>query len=136
MSDPSPIHISPEFEERLATSGQEFLADFLRRGSRRNPGNLVALSALAQVLTQLGRIREGLEADQRLAALAPKDAMVHYNLACSLCLLERNQEALDALEKSIDLGYDDLPHMLQDEDLMGLNEERRFQELAKRLGDQ
>lgn len=134
MSQPSPLHLSPELEERLDLTGQEFLVDYLRLGSDRNPDNLVALAELAEVLTKLGRIEEGLDADLRLAALAPDDPMVLYNLACSLCLVGRLGESLDALERSVDLGYDDLAHMLQDEDLMGLNEEQRFQALAKRMG--
>jgi len=135
MPELPPLSLTPEFEDRLSGTGQQFLAEFLLLGSRRDPSNLLALSELAQVLTQLGRIREGLEADLKLAALAPDDAMVHYNLACSLCLIGNKQESLDALERSVELGYDDLEHLLQDEDLMDLNEEPRFQALADRLGE-
>ncbi len=126
--------LRPELQERLDLSGQEFLARFLSLGSKRNPSNLVVLSELAQVLTLLGRYQEGLEVDLKLAALSPQDELVHYNLACSYSLLSRHSEALDALERSIDLGYNDLAHLLQDEDLMALDSEPRFHELTKRLG--
>ncbi len=134
MSELPPIHLSPALEERLAGTGQQFLADFLGLCTQRNPGHLPALAELAQVLTQLGRIEEGLVADQKLAQLAPEDELVHYNLACSLCLLGRHDEALDALERSVELGYSDLDHLLRDEDLVALGEEPRFQKLIKRLG--
>lgn len=136
MSELPSLSLTPELEERLSGTGQQFLADFLSLGSQRDPSNLLALSELAQVLTQLGRIREGLDADLKLALLAPKDPLVHYNLACSLCLSGKKEDSLDALERCIELGYKDLGHLLQDEDLMDLNEEPRFQALAKRLAQE
>jgi tetratricopeptide (TPR) repeat protein len=119
---------------RLEHAGREFLADILARETLRHPENAAALAELAHVLTRLGRLEEGLRADQALLRLVPDDPTVHYNLACSLALLERPDQALDALERAIDLGYDDPEHLLADEDLAGLRAERRFRELLRRLG--
>jgi Flp pilus assembly protein TadD len=128
------LSLPPELEDRLEHLGQEFLVEFLQRALARHPDNLAALAELATLLTQLGRLEEGLAADPRLVRLAPRDPTVHYNLACSLALLARTGAALDALERAAELGYRDLDHMLADEDLASLRDEPRFQTLVARLG--
>ena len=67
------------------------------------------------------------------SASAPNDPTAHYNLGCSLALVGRVEEALDALEQAEDLGYDDAEHLLADEDLASLRGESRFRSLAERL---
>ena len=117
----------------LEQLGQEFLADILGREAERRPENLAALADLAHVLTRLGRLEEGLVIDRRLVRLEPDNPTVHYNLACSLALLQRIDESLDALAQAIQFGYDDAEHLLRDEDLAALRAEERFQEMARRL---
>jgi len=129
----TPLGIDRRLRERLETVGQEFLARILRQETEIHPENLEALAGLAHCLTALGRLEEGLRVDQRLVALAPDDPNVHYNLACSLALLGRKGEALDALEAAAALGYDDGEHLLGDSDLAALRDEPRFRALARRL---
>jgi tetratricopeptide (TPR) repeat protein len=114
-------------------AGLEFLARFLQIECRRHPRNVEALAELGHALTRLGRIGEGLEVDRRLVRLAPDNSTVHYNLACSLSLLGRSDEALDALERSVELGYSDAEHLLADEDLERLHDEPRFLEVVRKL---
>lgn len=133
MSRGGPIDLPAELEDRLDQLGQEFLVEFLGRALSRRPDNLPVLSELATLLTRLGRLEEGLAADQRLVQLAPGDPTVHYNLACSLALLARTDAALAALEQAVSLGYRDWEHLLGDEDLARLRPDPRFQELAARL---
>ena len=120
-------------KQRLETVGLEFLAAFLHKETSRNPGNLQALAELAHVLTRMGRIEDGLSADRRLVELAPNSPTVHYNLACSLCLLGRSDPAIDALERAVELGYDDLEHLVGDTDLESLHRDTRFQSLIESL---
>jgi tetratricopeptide (TPR) repeat protein len=129
----APLGIDRGLRERLETLGQEFLAEILARETERHPENLGALTDLAHVLTHLGRLEEGLSVDLRLVRLAPEDPTVHYNLACSLALLGRKAEALDALESAAQHGYDDVEHLLADDDLFDLRSEPRFAALARRL---
>ncbi len=128
-----PLPLGPQAQDRLERLGQEFLLEVLRRETERHPENVEALAELAHVLTRLGRLEEGLATDARLVELAPRNPTVHYNLACSLALLGRFPSALDALEKAVELGYDDLDHLMEDGDLASLRSEERFQRLIEHL---
>ena len=133
MSRSGALSLPPELEERLGQLGLEFQVEFLQRALARHPDNFEALSEVATLLTRLGRLEEGLAADERLVRLAPRDPTVHYNLACSLALLARREAALDALERAAELGYRDTEHLLADEDLASLRAEVRFQALVESL---
>jgi len=133
MSARNAFPLPRELAGRLEHLGLEFRAEFLGRALARHPDNFAALSELADLLTRLGRLEEGLAADERLVRLAPDDPTVRYNLACSLALLGRAEEALDALERAIDLGYSDPEHMQADEDLASVRSHPRFQALVAGL---
>ena len=133
MSASLTLPLPQDLQERLDRIGLEFLADFLGRASSRHPDQLETLAELATTLTRLGRLEEGLAADERLVRLVPEDPTVHYNLACSLALLGRKETALDALERALDLGYRDADHLANDQDLDALRGEARFVELVERL---
>lgn len=119
---------------RFETLGLDFLARFYRVEIDRRPGHLEVLAELGHVLTRLGRFEEGLDVDREFVRRCPEDSTAHYNLACSLALVERPGEALDELERSVDLGYDDAAHLVADEDLASLRSEPRFRALVERLG--
>ena len=124
-------------EARLApvldALGLQFLAGFLETEISRHPENLGAWIELGHVYTRARRFEEGLAVDQELVRRAPQDPTVRYNLACSLALLERKGEALDALEKAVALGYEDPEHLVADPDLESLREEARFLEIVAGL---
>lgn len=98
------------------------------------PAYVDALMLLGEAYTRKGLYAEGLEIDRRLSALCPNDPIVHYNLACSYCLTSRKKEALESLERSIELGYRDLAHLVRDDDFALLRGDRSFQRLLARLG--
>lgn len=128
-----PFPLARRTRERLARAGDEFAAEFLERQLARHPDDLPALVELSNLLTQLGRVEDGLKADQRLVRQFPEEPGYRYNLACSLALLGRTSEALTELETSIELGYDDLEHLVLDTDLDALREEPRYLSLVRRL---
>jgi tetratricopeptide (TPR) repeat protein len=113
--------------------GLDFLAEVLARETARHPENLDALSELGHVYTRLGRYQDGLSIDRELVRRAPGDATAHYNLACSLALLGTFDEALRELEAAVELGYDDLAHLLGDDDLASLRALPRFLALVRAL---
>jgi hypothetical protein len=129
-----PFPLIPGVRRQAQELGQQFLVDFLGVEATRHPYNVRALAELAHVLTRMGRIQDGLRIDRQLVRLAPENPIVHYNLACSLALHGSPDAALDALEKAVELGYDDPEHLLSDEDLRGLHGEERFRRILVRIG--
>jgi len=117
----------------LDRKGLEFLAEVLRAHARRHPRSLDALAELGHALTKLGRVEEGLDVDRQLVRLVPDNPTVHYNLACSLALLNRKDDSMDALEAAVDLGYGDRAFLRDDDDLVALRGELRFERILRRL---
>jgi tetratricopeptide (TPR) repeat protein len=117
----------------LAPAGLEFEIRFFESARRRDPDSQPVLEALGHAYTRRGRLEDGLAVDRRLAQLRPKDPIVHYNLACSYSLLGSKEDGLDALERAIALGYDDLEHLENDRDLDGIRGEERFVALVEKI---
>ncbi len=120
-------------EPGLRSLGLAFEIAFFELVRKRQPDNQPALEALGHAYTQSGKFELGLEVDRRLAELRPDDAVVHYNLACSYALLSDTDLAIAALERAIELGYDDLAHLEKDKDLDSLRADRRFLALVKKI---
>ncbi len=93
---------------------------FLEGLLRGQPGWVEALKLLGDAYTQRGRIQDGLRVDEELASLCPEDPEVHYNLACSLSLAHRFDQAFAALDRAFQLGYSDLDWLSKDPDLANL----------------
>src|SRR5258708_37915197 len=81
---------------------------FMEGVVRRDPNYVDALQLLGDHYTQRGRFDEGLNVDERLARLEPKNPLVFYNLACSYSLTDQFDCAALAFEKALQLGYSDL----------------------------
>ncbi len=113
--------------EQLREDKQEL--EFLQRIGKRLPEDTEVLRALGDLYTRTGATAEGLRVDERLSHLCGDDPLVWYNLACSFSLSKRNDEALDALGRATDLGYDDYEWMKKDSDLSGLHGDPRFQSM-------
>jgi tetratricopeptide (TPR) repeat protein len=99
---------------------------FLEGLVRRDPEYVEALEILGDGYTKRGRFEEGLAIDQQLVALRPTDSGMCFNLACSLSLTKRLDEAVNALRQAIQLGYRDFEWLLKDPDLRRLREDERF----------
>jgi len=93
------------------------------------PDNIDALKALGNAYTEAKRFMDGLRIDKRLVALLPNDPVVRYNLACSWALLGVKDQAFEALERAIALGYDEFEYLVEDDDLAGLRDDPRFDAL-------
>lgn len=107
----------------------QFEIEFLEAILRRDESYPEVLEMLAGLYTKDGRIDDGLALDRRLVELHPDNPTNHYNLACSLALKDRKPEAVQALRRSIELGYSDFPWMLKDPDLKELHSFPPFREL-------
>jgi tetratricopeptide (TPR) repeat protein len=106
---------------------------FLEKISARLPEDLEVLQALADLYTKTGKFKEGLVIDIKLCQQVPNDDLVWYNLACSYALTGNRDQAFDALNKAIDLGYCDYDWMKTDADLNCLRNDPRFESLLNWL---
>jgi len=106
---------------------------FMEGVVRRDPRYVEALQLLGDNYTKRGRFSEGLSVDERLAALEPKNPLVFYNLACSYSLLARCDDAADALEHALKLGYRDFKWMTRDPDLKKLRTHARYKSIREKI---
>ncbi len=107
--------------------------EFLEGLFRRLPRDILLIKALADFYTRVGRYEDGLKLDEILGQLCPGDALVWYNLGCSLALLKRPNEAFEALQQAIALGYDNIEWMRRDEDLRSIRNDVRFRSLLQQI---
>ncbi len=97
---------------------------------------LQALMALGDLYTKKGLYEKGLNVDQKLAEIRPKDPLVLYNLACSYSLLGQVDLAYQAMKRALACGYNDFEYLLQDKDLANLLADKRFQQVLARARGQ
>ena len=106
---------------------------FLEGLVRRDPEYVDALQLLGDDYTRRGRFEEGLRVDQKLSELDPQNPLSFYNLACSLSLTSKLDEAARALESAIDLGYADLNWLARDPDLKALRKHPHYARLREKI---
>lgn len=121
---------------RARTSDPEFEIRFFESVLRRNSSDVTVVELLAGLYTRHGRIADGLKMDRRLVKLQPGNATAHYNLACSLALSRRRNDALRELHAAVQLGYRDFDWMQQDPDLDALKHHPEFQAMLRILKPQ
>ncbi len=114
---------------REQTRALDIQIQFMEGVVRRDPRYIEALQLLGDNYTKRGRFSEGLGVDQRLAELEPDNPLVFYNLCCSYSLLDQCDEAADALEKALQLGYRDFKWLAKDPDLENLRAHSRYQKI-------
>ncbi|HEX5399762.1 MAG TPA: hypothetical protein VFY06_12025 [Verrucomicrobiae bacterium] len=100
---------------------------------RRDPDYVDALQLLGDHYTQRGRYNDGLKVDERLARLAPGNAIVFYNLACSYSLTDQFERAALALEKALNLGYRDFTWLAKDPDLKKLRQQPAYDQIKQQI---
>jgi len=114
---------------RFGASQMEFDIAFLEDILARDPSHPDAMRTLAELYTRNGQLRSGLQMDRRVVAANPRDAVAHYNLACSLALTKQLDECFQVLRQAIRLGYRDMEHMSMDDDLEVARNDPRWLEL-------
>lgn len=100
---------------------------------QRDPRHVEALQILGDDYTRRGRLHDGLRVDESLAQLRPDDALVHYNLACSYSLTAQIEPGLNALERSLTLGYRDFKWLNQDPDLENLRHHPHYRQIRTKI---
>jgi len=115
--------------EDLRENKQEL--EFLQAVARRLPEDTGVMRALGDLYTRTGAYADGLRVDERLSRLCAEDPVVWYNLACSLALANRSDDAFDALSRAVELGYNDYESMKKDPDLASLHSDARFESILE-----
>lgn len=121
-------------EQTVGDLALDFEFNFYVSLYKKLPNDKRLISLLAELYTRHGEIEKGLELDRKLVEIDESSATAHYNLACSLSLVENFEEAICALRKSISLGYCDFNWMLEDQDLQALRTTEYFTQLKRDLG--
>lgn len=106
---------------------------FLETLIKKYPDFYEAYFPLADLYTRSGHYKKGLALDLKLSKIYPDDESVWYNLACSLSLCKKIDDALDALEKSVKLGWNDVQFMISDPDLDNIKLSYRYTALINYL---
>jgi tetratricopeptide (TPR) repeat protein len=106
---------------------------FMEGVVRRDPRYVEALQLLGDTYTKRGRYNEGLTVDERLARLEPENPLVFYNLACSYSLTDQCDHAADAIEKALELGYQDFKWLAKDPDLQKLRKHHRYEQIRQMI---
>ena len=90
------------------------------------PDFVDVLVPLGNSYTRRGLYEKGLAVDLRLIQLRSEDTLTWYNLACSYSLLNRVDEALDALQRAVSLGYADVDYLRKDPDLSNVRRSPKY----------
>lgn len=106
---------------------------FIERVVQRDPKYVEAWQVLGDDYTRRGRVVEGLQVDERLVQLRPEDPLVHYNLACSYSMTGQFEQAVDSLERALNLGYRDFRWLARDPDLENLRQHQLYRKIRAKL---
>ncbi len=126
-----PVSTSSQVARTQEANQLEFELEFFGKILERNPNFVDVLRVQGNNLTLKGRYADGLQIDKRLVALRPNDPLAHYNLACSLALLKKPEQALKTLRRAVELGYRDFRYMREDRDLDSIRHDPRFRQLLR-----
>lgn len=80
-------------------------------------------------------LQEEPESLNALVAVETLDYLVKYNLSCFEALEGNTEEAFTWLQEAVDAGFTDTAWIEQDEDLSGLRDDPRFQEILYTAGE-
>ena len=122
--------ISPDRKPENIQENQQEL-EFLQAVARRLPEDTDVMRVLGDLYTRTGAYADGLRMDERLSRLCAEDPVVWYNLACSLALSGRADDAFDALNRAVELGYNDYEWMKKDPDLAAMHGDARFESILE-----
>ena len=106
----------------------DFEISFYEKLLRAYPNFLDVLIPLGDAYTRRGLHEKGLQVDLHLTQLRGEEPLMWYNLACSYSLLNRIDDALVALRRALELGYNDVDYLLKDPDLSTLRQSAQYRQ--------
>lgn len=106
----------------------DFEIQFFEGIIKKSPDFIETLIVLGDLYTKRGFYEKGLQVDQKLSQLRPKDSMILYNLACSYSLMNDIDRSLEIMLEAIQCGYNDFDYLEHDSDLLNLHQDNRFKQ--------
>lgn len=100
---------------------------------RQVPEDARARILMAAFYAEQGRHEDAVREANLAMLLRPNEAMVHYNAACTFCLMNKKAEALEALNKAWRNGFRDAVWARRDPDLTVLHGDPEFDKLYPEL---
>ncbi|MFQ5845057.1 MAG: tetratricopeptide repeat protein, partial [Planctomycetota bacterium] len=88
----------------------------------------------AFMAVKAGNLRRAAQLYGRFCESFPEHAEAHYNRACCLARLNRNEDALAALRAAVEAGWSDSGHTERDADLAGLRSLPEFRGIVESMG--
>ena len=107
-------------------------SQLLYRAAKVNPSFFLARFNLGLALRGAGRDEQALQEFHAAAVIEPADPQTYYEIARIHAKAKREVSALAALERAIDLGFDNIPLINSDPELGEVNKTQRFKDLWER----
>jgi tetratricopeptide (TPR) repeat protein len=107
-------------------------SQLLYRAAKAEPGFFLARFNLGLALKSLGKHEQALQEFYAAAIIEPADPQTYYEIARIHALADRKESAIAALERSIDLGFDNIPMLNADREFLNVNKSQRFKDLWER----
>lgn len=95
------------------------------------PENVQALNRLAEIHRHKKEYETTLSYFRKAGKIQPKNFVVDYNIACTLAVMGKKKEALDALQVAVDKGYTHRRWMEKDGDLRSIRDDERFKAILE-----
>lgn len=95
------------------------------------PDNFIALMNRGVLYVSMGKLNKAESDYGKALAIKPLDSDLNFNLACLYALTDRQDLALDALQKSLEQGFDDISRLREDPDLQALRSLEEFTEILE-----
>ena len=102
----------------------------LREAAELNPENIHVWLTLGWCLKRSGRLQAAIEALHEALAVDPRQAILHYNLACYWSLAGHAELALEHLTIAFDLGPEYRDLAVDEPDFDAIREHPSFRELT------
>ncbi|MGB3181565.1 MAG: hypothetical protein WBB45_09255 [Cyclobacteriaceae bacterium] len=122
-----------DYRSRIYSSYQSDEADktldLLNEYFQKNPNSMTNMCLKANTLARLGRMEEAgmiLQYSLSIAKHRYQKMRVHYAFANYLSLAGNYESAMSYLKYAIQCGFDNMDHIMEDEDLAGLRESKHF----------
>jgi adenylate cyclase len=98
-----------------------------------NPDDVRAYNLGATTLAKLGHMPRALEFAMKSLSLEPEDPLVLFNVACLHALIDKREEALGYLERSVKNGFGHKASMASDPDLNSIRRTPWFQAIVQAM---